>query len=158
MSLHKSFTLSLQLVSLLVIGVSSLTNAEPAQPTQRKKPKIAEKVNIYKVSAILVSSSKHTVVPEKAILYTPDALKSKVAKKPEGEFVKWSSFYKSNYSWLHLMEVSLEQARGLKPIDKTKIENLQRQGKMIIAVYKKNPITVTPYKEKESEETKEANQ
>ncbi|GAA5495247.1 hypothetical protein Rhal01_01422 [Rubritalea halochordaticola] len=156
MSLRKSLPLFIKSIGFGLLAVAALAHADPAKPVERKKPKVAEKVNIYKVSAILVSSSKHTVVPEKAILYTPDALKSKISKKPEGEFVKWSSFYKSNYGWLQLLEVSYEQARGLKPIDKDKIENLKRQGKMIIAVYKKNPITVTPYKEKESEESEEA--
>lgn len=131
---------SLAVAGIALIGSLNLT----AQEAEIKRPKIAS-TDIYERSDILVARNHHTLIPKGCALYVPDVHKSKFKDKAAGSFERLSVFYKANYSWLVTFEVTLDQAMGKAPIDETKLESLKRTGKVVIAVYQKNPISVKKY-------------
>lgn len=131
---------SIAILGIALIGSLNLT----AQEAKVKRPKIAS-TDIYERSDILVSRNNHTLIPKGCALHIPDVHQSKFKDKATGSFERLSVFYKANFSWLATFEVTLDQAMGKAPIDETKLESLKRTGKVIIAVYQKNPISVKKY-------------
>lgn len=106
-----------------------------------KRPSVAAS-GIYANSDILMSGGYHTVVPKGAVLAVPANLRSKVVKKPHGDFLIWPKFLAKNHYWLLKKEVSYAQASGAKPIEKFQMDMLQRSGKVVIAVMRNNPTSV----------------
>lgn len=115
-----------------------------------KRPKIAQS-DPYHNTHILAIRGEHTIIPKGGALLIPDTLKEHIIEKPAGSFILWPTFYRKNFNWLHTFEVTLDQAKGLKPIEPAKLEALKRLNKIIVAVYRNNPISVLPPKTIESQ-------
>ncbi len=110
------------------------------------------RADIYKSSELLGSNGVHTLLPRKSVLFVPDHLKDKVLKERKGELVLWPQFLKENYLWLQTREVSLAIAKGEEPFSEAIQEIIPRSRKVIVAVYKRSPISVhTPKEEVESD-------
>lgn len=135
-------------LSIVMVSVSSPSLLAEGQTFTR--PKI-HKSGPYLNSDILVSSGFHTVVPKHAVLVVPDRLQQKKASKPSGRFIIWPKFLNKNYGWLYKQEVTLDQASGKTPLTEEKMEQLKSLGKVVVAVYKNNPISVLPPKTTEQE-------
>lgn len=132
--------------SILAITLFSLTtlHAEPAKGSdQQAKPKLA---HVYQNAHILANRGLHTVVPLRSIIYLPTKDKANLVEIPSGKFRFWPDFLAKNRSWLTTYEVTLDQAKGLKPIPEEKIEELAKINRTVIATYRRNPISVRPPK------------
>ena len=103
------------------------------------KPKLSP---LYLNTHILTVRGKHTIIPKGSLIYLPAKDKSKVIETPSGKFVFWPDFFEKNQSWLWTYEVSLEQAKGLKPIPEAKLEAFKQIGRTVVATYKKSPISI----------------
>lgn len=130
-------------VLLLSLGITSLL----AQQVEVKRPKVV-KSGPYANSEVVAHADYHTVVPKGCVLYVPDKFRSRAVVKPHGRFIIWPKFLQRNATWLHQYEVTLDQARGLSPIDPERMKRLKQTGKVVLAVYKRNPISVLPLKQK----------
>ena len=123
---------------------------ENKQPTAGKKPIVKVKhTSLYKNSHIIAYKGQHTIIPKSSILFLPDKLKSRIVEKPTGKFVLWPFFKQSNQSWIWIYEVSLDQAKGKKPLPKGKMEQFQKLNRMVVAQFRRNPVSVLKPKEKE---------
>lgn len=99
--------------------------------------------NIADESTLLASKGLWTPVPKGTVIYTPKHLKSKIVSQPKGKISDWKQFFYKNRGWIHLHPVTIAQARGSQ-IKPELIKAYQSMGKMVIATYQKNPISVMP--------------
>ncbi|HBJ85725.1 MAG TPA: hypothetical protein DDZ88_18000 [Verrucomicrobiales bacterium] len=99
-------------------------------------------VSAYSNSIILFDGDNHTVVPHGAILNLPEKLRERVVAAPAGGFLLWPSFLKRNEQWLASREVPLEMAKGDKEASSTVMRNLADSPKLLVSVYRGNPISV----------------
>lgn len=107
------------------------------------KPALAlKKKDYYAGTTILVAGEDHTVVPQGAVLSLPPKLANMVVEKPQGTLMIWPEFIKKHYRLITTKEVSYETAKGEDPISEKEKKAFSIGGKVVIAVYKKNPIEV----------------
>lgn len=137
------------LTILLAILCSATPISVSAQEKKPFRPKI-HRSDPYKSSDILVSSGYHTVVPKHAVLAVPERLKDRVPSKPNGKFIIWPKFLQKNFGWIHKHPVTWDQASGKTPITQEKMDHLRSLGKVVVAVYKNNPVSVLPSKDTNS--------
>ena len=50
-------------------------------------------------------------------------------------------------------EVTLEQAKGVEPIPDKKLEEFAKINRTVIATYRRNPISVRPFKKPSTQDT-----
>ena len=91
---------------------------------------------------VLTSHNTCTYIPKGAILYTPKYLENKKASQLKGTFVNWQKFLHKNRGWIHLHQVSREQAAGRDYIKPEVIKAYKSMGKMVIAHHYGNIISV----------------
>lgn len=111
--------------------------AKPIDP-----PPAGVKRDVYQISDILVDGGFHTVVPRGAVLSVPESLADRLASSPAGKFQFWPDFYARNKNWIKLQEVDVEVARGKMPLPESVIKMMSTEPKLVLAVFKGNPITV----------------
>jgi len=143
--------MNIRLLSSLCVGYLSLSTsalplyAEAAEVDNNiqaeNKPQLS---SLYRNSHILVHRGKHTIIPKGSIIYLPTKDKTKVCETPSGKFDFWPDFLKKNQSWIWTYEVTRDQAKGLKPIQESKLEEFAKMNRMVVATYQKSPITILP--------------
>ena len=107
---------------------------------------------LYKNSHILVYRGKHTIIPKNSIIVLPERLKSRVLDKPDGEFILWPEFKTANRDWIWTFEVSLDQAKGSSPLPEDRIEDLSKLNRLVVSLYKGNPVSILPAKKESSKQ------
>jgi hypothetical protein len=146
---------SVKLISFLLTTSLSVTllHAQRAPDAGDKnkfspiKPMVeVKRSSLYDNSHIIVHKGAHTIVPKKSILVLPPTLKGRISEKPKGKFVLWPEFKRNNQHWFWTFEVTLAQARGLKSIPEQKTKDLEKLNRIVIALYRGNPISVLPLK------------
>jgi hypothetical protein len=93
-------------------------------------------------STILHDGSNWTLVPNGALVFLPDALKSKVNAKPVGTLLPWADFLTKNCAWISTSEVSFDEAAGNKEIPSERSSLWEKQDKAVVAVHQAGPISV----------------
>lgn len=153
--MKQGIQVSLRIVFLASILGLSTSHAQKAAGAEEKKNSSGKKAlvkvkhtTLYKNSHILVGRGQHTIVPKNSILVLPETLKSRVAAKPSGTFVLWPDFKRSNQDWLWTSEVSLDQAKGITPLPEKKMKDLEKLNRVVVALYRGNPVSVLPAKKK----------
>jgi len=121
------------------------------------KPVVAlRKKDYYEGTTILVAGEDHTVVPQGAVISLPPKLTEMVAQKPRGKLLIWPLFIKKHARYITTKEVSWETAKGNDPITEQEEKAFTIGGKVVIAVYKKNPISVIEQPEEDEDVVKGA--
>lgn len=153
---------------ITILFASSLAlgsvNAETAQGSEEKKKTSGKKAlvkvkhtSLYKNSHIIVNRGQHTIIPKKSILVLPDRLKTRVVEKATGKFVLWPNFKHTNQDWIWTFEVTLDQAKGITPLPDGRIKDLAKLNRVVVALYKGNPVSVlSPKKEEEGNLNKDS--
>lgn len=111
--------------------------------------KVARPVNqsIIKESTILHDGKNWTLVPNGAMVFIPDAMRSRVNSKPVGTLLPWNDFLAKNRNWITTNEVSFDQAAGNEEIPAERAAFWVKQDKIVIAVHQNGPISVRVAKE-----------
>ena len=123
--------------------------AEEKKKISGKKPMVKVKhTTLYKNSHIISHRGEHTIIPKNSIIILPGHLKRRVTDKPDGEFILWPNFKLMNKDWIWTLEVSLDQAKGITPISEKKIKDLEKLNRVVVALYRGNPVSVLPSKKK----------
>lgn len=133
---------SLLIISLPLQADSTKPAAKKGEISSGKQAKPKSQGTLYRGAHILVNRGQHTIIPKGSIIYLPAKDKAKVTETPSGKFTFWPHFIKKNQSWIWLYEITLKQARGLEPIPEHKLKELAKLNRMIVATYKKNPISI----------------
>ncbi len=116
----------------------------PASATQVARP---DNQSIIKGSIILHDGKNWTLVPKGAVLFMPDALKSRVDAKPVGTLLPWAGFLTKNISWLTTNETTFDQAAGNEALPAERAEFWAKQDKIVVAVHQNGPISVNVAKQ-----------
>ncbi len=111
-----------------------------AKPLTTKAPAIQS--SLWARSIILGDGEKYTLIPVGAILHLPEALRSRVLSKPQGDFTFWPNFLKRNEAWLGAKEVSLTMSRGNAQEAGALLKSISRDPRLLVATYKGGPITI----------------
>ena len=101
-----------------------------------------EDQSIIKQSVILQDGTHWTLVPKGAVIYLPEAMKSRVDAKPDGTLLAWPDFLARNQAWITTHDISFDQATGNKPLQTESVAFWPKQNKVVIAVHQKGPISV----------------
>ncbi len=153
--------ISVKFIHCLLLMISFFSTAlsfaqEETLKDQAKKqyvrPKIA-KSDPYAISKILCYNGFHTLIPKQGVLFIPERFKERVLEsEAEGAFQVWPKFYRKNQGWIYTLNVTLDEAKGLKPIDSARMDQLKKLGKVVVTVYKHNPISMLkPRKEEDKD-------
>ncbi|MFK5922240.1 MAG: hypothetical protein QM496_08680 [Verrucomicrobiota bacterium] len=116
-----------------------------------KSKGIAKKRDYYDGTTILVAGDEHTVVPEGAVINLPTKLAAMVVKKPKGALLIWPEFIKKYARFVTTREVSWQTAKGEDPISDKEKKAFMIGGKVVVAVFNKNPISVIEAKLEEED-------
>ena len=132
--------------------------SENKKPLTGKKPIVKVKhTSLYKNSHIISHRGEHAIIPKRSILFIPESLKSRVIEKPTGKFVLWPFFKQRNQDWIWTYEVTLDQAKGIKPLPEGKLKQFEGLNRMVVALYRGNPVSVLTPPNKEGEDKTVAN-
>ena len=123
--------------------------AEEKKKVSGKKPMVkVMHTSLYKNSHIITHRGEHAIIPKNSIIILPAHLKRRVTEKPDGEFILWPDFKHTNKDWIWTLELSLDQAKGITPISEKKIKDLEKLNRLVVALYRGNPVSVLPSKKK----------
>ena len=106
-----------------------------------------ENQSIIKQSIILHDGTNWTLVPKGAVIFLPEAMRSRVDVKPTGSLLSWTAFLAKNQAWITTTDVSFEQATGKKPLQPERVAFWAKQDKVVIATHQSGPISVRVNKE-----------
>lgn len=100
------------------------------------------KRDLFAMSTLFNHRGNWAMVPKRSVIYTPPRLKDKIVQKPQGKLLRWPLFLQKYGGLFHTHEVTMEQAKGKKAIDPKAIEAYRGTGKIVVATYRRQPITV----------------
>ncbi len=139
---------------LLSAQADNPQGAEEKKKTSGKKPIVTVKHStLYKNSHIIVNRGAHTIIPKRSILFLPERIKTRVVEKPSGTFVLWPTFKRNNRDRIWTYEVTLDQARGITPLPEGKMKDFAKLSRMVVALYRGNPVSVLPPKQDSSKDS-----
>ncbi|MEO8616735.1 MAG: hypothetical protein ABI600_16445 [Luteolibacter sp.] len=98
--------------------------------------------SIIKQSMILHDGKNWTLIPKGAVIFLPEAMKSRVDVKPVGNLLTFIDFITINRSWITTNEVSFDQAAGNVPLPAERVSFWAKQDKIVVAVHQSGPISV----------------
>lgn len=97
-------------------------------------------------SDILNHRGLATLLPKGALLHLPESLSARNGLGDGGSaVVNWPDFFRRNSQWIHPLKVRLGQALGDEPIDQALIARIAKTGKVVVAIYFDQPISVRPH-------------
>lgn len=140
---------------LVRVTAETLANLQKRDPMIRlEKPaddtaKVARPLNqsIIKESTILHDGKNWTLVPNGAVVFLPEPVKSRVNARPVGTLLPWAEFFAKNRSWLTTTDVNFDQAAGNEPLPAERAAFWAKQDKIVVAVHQNGPISVRVAKE-----------
>jgi hypothetical protein len=100
-----------------------------------------ENQSIIAQSTVLHDGARWTIVPNGAVVFIPERMKSRVGATPSGELIPWSDFLSLNRGWISTCEVTFEQASGKEPLAAERTDFWSKQDKIIVAVHQRGPIS-----------------
>ena len=98
--------------------------------------------SIIKQSLILQDGKNWTLIPKGAVIFLPEAMKSRVDAKPIGHLLTFIDFITLNRNWITTNEVSFDQAAGNVPLPAERVSFWAKQDKVVIAVHQSGPISI----------------
>jgi len=124
-------------------------NFQPSSQPDRSNQQ--EKKDIVAESDILCFRGSATLVPKRAVIHVPERHAKRLQMAPGAKLMTWSEFYALNRSWISVVEVSLEEAKGETPFDEERQQWLDSSSKVVVATLRRGPVSVLPLKEVEQE-------
>lgn len=132
------------------ITPEKLSQLQQASPMTRLEKPVEGEVkvsrpddqSIVKNSIILHDGKNWTLVPRGAVIFLPDAMKSRVDVKPVGNLLAFADFLARNRNWITTNEVSFNQAAGSEALPAERAVFWAKQDKVVIAVHQAGPISV----------------
>jgi hypothetical protein len=97
--------------------------------------------SIIAQSTILSDGSNWTIVPNGAVLFVPEKLKSRISTQPSGGLLAWSDFLVRSRGWITTCEVSIEQATGKDLLPAVRSAFWTKQDKIVVAVHQRGPVS-----------------
>ena len=108
----------------------------------KREGRLIGKIDAFTYSSFVNVAGKSTFLPTDALVYIPPSMKSSVSKEKTGELVLWPDFYRMNRSRFHTVEVTESEFRGKTPISQERLMQWKSLGRIVVALYRGNPITL----------------
>jgi hypothetical protein len=131
-----------------------LRKAELIDPMDKLEPakgedpsKVNQPTDLLESSDVISFGGVATLVPKRAILSAPAAVKERVGLKKGVRIVGWLEFLSLNRGWITTVEVTRVQAEGNKEIAEEIRDRIAKSSNLIVATYMGGPISVLPLKE-----------
>ncbi len=115
--------------------------------------KVNQPANLLEQSDIVCFNGLLTLVPKRAILASPPALKDRLKAQPGCRIVSFGDFFAANRGWITTVEVSRAQAEGNKPIAEETLKQIEKSRNLVVATYLGGPISVLPLRSPEATKT-----
>lgn len=132
--------------------------SQPQQVQPTSNPSEANKIpSLLATSEYLSYGGLATLVPKKAIIYTPPNLASRVGLTKGADLKSWREFYAANRGWITTMEVTRAQAQGKEPFTEEMTKSISTSSSIVVATFSGNLITVYPAPPKEAEASSTTN-
>lgn len=106
--------------------------------------KMDKPVDLIGNSIILSYCGAAALVPKGAIIEYSEKYKDRLKKSPGDKLVEFSEFVTANRSWLATHEVSFVQAQGKVLVDKNAKAQMKKNGNIVVATFRGNPIEMMP--------------
>jgi hypothetical protein len=132
-----------------------MRNMPPAKgvdPSTANQP-----TDILSRSEIICYNGTATLLPKRAILNLPPAMKARLKFLPGSKLMTWTDFYTLNRGWISTVDVSRAQAEGNEAFKEEISTRIGKSANLVVATYKGGPISVMPLKvpaENETAQTK----
>jgi hypothetical protein len=97
--------------------------------------------SIIAQSTILSDGTNWTIVPNGAVLFVPEKLKTRISTQPSGGLLAWSDFLVRSRGWITTCEVSIDQATGKDSLPAERGAFWAKQDKIVVAVHQRGPIS-----------------
>lgn len=98
--------------------------------------------SIIKQSMVLNDGKNWTLIPKGAVIFLPQAMKSRVNANPVGTLLPWNDFLTRNRAWITTNDVSFDQAAGTEALPPERLAYWAKQEKIVIATHRQGPISV----------------
>ena len=116
----------------------------------RKKKGLEPKVVKFKpqgyslaeLSQFVGDSERFVMLPKGCVIHCPEGMSERIMAKPQGRMMVWSEFLVANRNWITTREVTMPQVRGEAAIAEADRKSFAAAGKMVIATFRGNPVTV----------------
>ena len=143
--------LTLGLTSLFLTPVCSADSPQHWSSLEKTEKPSHEGINAkLKNGYVFLSfAGRSTCIPKTCVLNLPEELATRVSSQPQFKVVDWNEFLNTNFSWISSYPVTWEQVTGREALTDAALKNLSEAPSLMIATYRKNPISVLPPKELE---------
>lgn len=87
-----------------------------------------------------------TFIPKRAVIHLPEKYEDRMKIERGAKVKTFQEFFAHNRGWIRTIEVSKEQAFGHKPFPEGAMEAVKNSSSVVVATFKKGPISVLPQK------------
>lgn len=122
-------------------------NAERSTPTaavSQSPSKMKAADNLLDRAAFLSFRGTMTMVPKGAIIEISEDYADRLHRTAGARLMDFPTFAAANRSWLSTYEVSFAQAQGKQPINDDAKTHMKKNGNVVVATFRGNPIEVMP--------------
>lgn len=98
--------------------------------------------SLEKTSQFIHYGEHTTLVPKGSLIYIPEKYKENIVPGPGTDMISWTEFAGKYRAILTFLEVDLDQASGVKPLDAAKMKAARDTGMIVVALYQRGPISV----------------
>jgi hypothetical protein len=91
-----------------------------------------------------------TFVPKGAVLHVPDRMRPNMVTGLAGQVVFWTDFLKRFPAIVEPLEVTIQEAAGVKKIEPSRLAAAMRSERIIVTVIRGNPTSVCKFEEETS--------
>jgi hypothetical protein len=105
----------------------------------------------------LYDGSNYTRVPVGSVLALPANYRNRVLEKPKGDLMLWPEFVAKNKDWVGGWEVPITMVYGDTEQNKNVMKQISQDTRVLVALFKGNPITVLEPEPEKAPNTSGAN-
>ena len=106
-----------------------------------KKTFASSSQNHLQHSTILASHGSWTFIPKGSVINIPKNLREKIVAKPDGKFVPFPKFLRSNIAWLNTRELKQEELLGNIEDPETFFSSIKNDLYLTIATSDRAPVS-----------------
>jgi hypothetical protein len=123
---------------------ASAKRAEPAAAVSQSSSQMKPADNLLDRAAFISFGGTMTMVPKGAIIEISEAYADRLRRTAGARLMDFPAFAAANRSWLSTYEVSFVQAQGKQPINEDAKAHMKKNGNVVVATFRGNPIEVLP--------------
>lgn len=117
------------------------------QPAKGEDPSVVNRPkDIVSESDVICYNGMATLVPKRAILNMPAAMRDRLKFQPGVQLMGWADFHAQNRGWITTVEVSRVQAEGNEALKEEISDRISKSSSLVVATFMGGPISVLPLK------------